>query len=52
MTKRILVVLSEWGYWGEEFIGPLDVLTEAGYEIDFIADANRLSGVSTIILNE
>ena len=26
--------------------------TYNGYEIDFIADANRLSGVSTIILNE
>ena len=24
MSKRILVVLSEWGYWGEELLGPLE----------------------------
>lgn len=41
MTKRILVVLSEWGYWGEEFIGPLDVLTEAGYKLDFMTPFGR-----------
>jgi putative intracellular protease/amidase len=34
MTK-ILVVLSEWGYWGEELIGPLDVIDEKGYEAVF-----------------
>ena len=22
--KKILVVLSEWGFWGEELIGPLE----------------------------
>ena len=33
--KKNLVVLSEWGYWGEELIGPLDVLTKAGYQLDF-----------------
>ena len=26
MSKRVLCILSEWGYWGEELIGPLDVL--------------------------
>jgi putative intracellular protease/amidase len=30
--KKILVVLSEWGYWGEELVGPLEVLDEKGYE--------------------
>jgi hypothetical protein len=24
MSKKILVVLSEWGYWGEELIAPLE----------------------------
>src|SRR5262249_35136193 len=33
--RRILVLLSEWGYWGEELIGPLDVFDAAGYDIDF-----------------
>ena len=41
MTKRILVVLSEWGYWGEELVGPLDVLTNAGYQLDFMTPFGR-----------
>jgi putative intracellular protease/amidase len=35
LKKRILFVLSEWGFWGEELIGPLEVLREADYAIDF-----------------
>ncbi|UCH24829.1 MAG: type 1 glutamine amidotransferase domain-containing protein [Trueperaceae bacterium] len=30
--KRILTVLSEWGFWGEELIGPLDIFDDKGYE--------------------
>ena len=41
MSKRILVVLSEWGYWGEELVGPLDVLNEAGYTLDFMTPFGR-----------
>lgn len=26
MTKKVLVMLSEFGFWGEELIGPLEVL--------------------------
>lgn len=33
--KRILILLSEWGYWGEELIGPLETFEAAGYEVDF-----------------
>lgn len=36
MSKRILVVLSEYGYWGEELVGPLELLDEQGYEVDFM----------------
>jgi hypothetical protein len=25
MSKKMLTVLSEWGYWGEELIGPPDI---------------------------
>ncbi|MEI7590663.1 MAG: type 1 glutamine amidotransferase domain-containing protein [Deltaproteobacteria bacterium] len=35
LNKRVLFVLSEFGYWGEELIGPLDVLEAAGYKVDF-----------------
>ena len=30
MSKRILMILSEWGYWGEELIGPLETFDEQG----------------------
>ena len=32
MSRKILIVLSEWGYWGEELIGPLETFDAAGYE--------------------
>jgi putative intracellular protease/amidase len=33
--RRILVVLSNWGYWAEELIGPLERFDAAGYHVDF-----------------
>ena len=33
--KKILIILSEWGYWGEELIGPLETFDKAGYEVTF-----------------
>ena len=41
MSKKILACLSEWGYWGEELVGPYDVLTAHGYEIDFMTPSGR-----------
>ncbi|MCP9927034.1 type 1 glutamine amidotransferase domain-containing protein [Cyanobium sp. CH-040] len=41
MAKKILVVLSEWGYWGEELVGPYDVLKAAGYSFDFMTPKGR-----------
>lgn len=32
--KRILTVVSNHGYWGEELVGPLDAFEEAGYEFE------------------
>ncbi len=34
--KKILCCLSEWGYWGEELVGPLEVLDENGYDTAFM----------------
>ncbi len=34
--KKILFVISEWGYWGEEVIGPLEACDRAGFEVDFL----------------
>lgn len=41
MSKKILVMLSEWGYWGEELVGPYDVLKAAGYSFDFMTATGR-----------
>ncbi len=35
MTKKILVVLSEWGYWGEELLGPLETFDAQRYKVTF-----------------
>jgi len=35
VTRKILVVLSEHGYWGEELVGPLSHFDEQGYEVVF-----------------
>jgi len=33
--RKILIVLSEWGFWGEELIGPLEIFDEKGYQTVF-----------------
>lgn len=35
MSRKILVVLSEYGYWGEELLGPVTAFDRQGYEIVF-----------------
>jgi putative intracellular protease/amidase len=35
VSKQILVVLSEYGYWGEELVGPLSVFDKHGYDVVF-----------------
>jgi putative intracellular protease/amidase len=35
-TKRILAVMSEYGYWGIELVGPLRKLEAAGYAVEFV----------------
>jgi hypothetical protein len=35
LSKRILIVLSDWGYWGEEPVGPLEQgLRHRGFHTD------------------
>ncbi|WP_034335610.1 type 1 glutamine amidotransferase domain-containing protein [Deinococcus misasensis] len=41
MSKRILVILSEHGYWGEELIGPLETFDQAGYQVDFATPTGK-----------
>ncbi|MDJ0567989.1 MAG: type 1 glutamine amidotransferase domain-containing protein [Pleurocapsa sp. MO_192.B19] len=39
--KKVLTILSEYGYWGEELIGPLEVFDEEGYHIDFATPTGK-----------
>ncbi|HEX6076975.1 MAG TPA: type 1 glutamine amidotransferase domain-containing protein [Micromonosporaceae bacterium] len=41
MTKKILVVLSEYGYWGEELVGPLSHFDKQGYDVVFATPNGR-----------
>ncbi|MCE6990079.1 type 1 glutamine amidotransferase domain-containing protein [Dyadobacter sp. CY323] len=41
MSKKILAVLSEYGYWGIELVGPLEKLEEAGYTVEFITPTGK-----------
>ena len=35
MPRKMLVLLSEYGYWGEELVGPLTHFDKAGYDVQF-----------------
>jgi putative intracellular protease/amidase len=35
VTKKILIILSEYGYWGEELVGPLSHFDKQGYDVVF-----------------
>jgi len=41
MPKRILVLLSEYGYWGEELLGPLTAFDGQGYEVVFATPTGK-----------
>jgi len=41
MSKQILIVLSEWGYWGEELVGPLEACDAEGYEVSFVTPTGK-----------
>lgn len=39
--NQILVVLSEYGYWGEELIGPKETLENAGFILDYATPTGK-----------
>lgn len=41
MARKILTLLSEYGYWGEELLGPLTHFDKAGYDVDFLTPTGR-----------
>ncbi|WP_415947764.1 type 1 glutamine amidotransferase domain-containing protein [Streptomyces sp. KLOTTS4A1] len=41
MSRKILVIVSEHGYWAEELIGPVSVFDERGYEVVFATPTGK-----------
>jgi len=39
--RKILIVLSEYGYWGEELIGPVSACDERGYQTVFLTPSGK-----------
>lgn len=41
MSRKVLFVLSEWGYWGEELVGPLETFDAVGYQVEFATPTGK-----------
>src|ERR1700749_768936 len=41
MSKNILFILSEYGYWGEELLGPVDACDAQGYRTVFATPTGK-----------
>ena len=42
--KKVLIILSEHGFWGEELIGPMESFDKAGYEVKFATPKGKRPG--------
>jgi putative intracellular protease/amidase len=34
--RKVIIAISEWGYWGEELVGPVEACDQAGYQSTFL----------------
>jgi putative intracellular protease/amidase len=41
MVRQLLVTLSEYGYWGEELVGPVEAFDAAGYRVNFATPTGK-----------
>jgi putative intracellular protease/amidase len=46
--RKILMLISEWGYWGEELIGPLEEFDRVGYETVFTTPKGKRPNAITV----
>jgi putative intracellular protease/amidase len=49
--RRILMLISEWGYLGEELIGPLEEFDKAGYQVDFCTPTGKRPVAITVSMD-
>jgi putative intracellular protease/amidase len=50
-NRRILILLSGWGYWGEELVGPLGEFDRVGYQVDFCTPTGRRPNCIPVSMN-
>jgi putative intracellular protease/amidase len=51
VVKNILFIVSEWGYWGEELIGPLEACDNAGYRVEFCTPTGQKPTALTVSMD-
>jgi putative intracellular protease/amidase len=49
--KKVLFVVSEWGYWGEELIGPLEACDNAAYNVEFLTPTGQKPTALSVSMN-
>jgi putative intracellular protease/amidase len=49
--KKVLFVVSEWGYWGEELIGPLEACDNAAYNVEFMTPTGQKPTALTVSMD-
>lgn len=49
--KKILFVVSEWGYWGEELVGPLEACDKADYQVEFVTPSGQRPTALTVSMD-
>ena len=49
--RRVLFAVSEWGYWGEELVGPLEACDAAGYAVDFVTPTGKKPTALTVSMD-
>jgi putative intracellular protease/amidase len=47
-SRHILVLLSGWGYWGEELVGPVEEFDRTGYRVTFCTPTGKRPNCITV----
>lgn len=49
--RRILMLVSEFGYWGEELVGPIEIFDQAGYSVNFCTPTGKRPVAITVSMD-
>jgi putative intracellular protease/amidase len=51
MARNIMILVSEWGYWSEELLGPVETFDAAGYQLTFATARGERPTILDVSLN-